>query len=173
MNRRPNRKNGFTLIEILAVVAIIIVVAGLVIGITGVVTGKMDRAKTNKELSLLNKFLDDYRNNAPPLGSNKISGIYPPDLNELFKYLDKNKNNGVDKNEDGYKLGNLVFQSDKWICYDPWGSEYVYTRQTLRTYRLGSLGPDGRAGVANLDDDGTGGVDNSTEIGLGDDVFNN
>ncbi|HET6407309.1 MAG TPA: type II secretion system protein GspG [Chthoniobacteraceae bacterium] len=60
--------HGFTLIEMITVVAVIIILAGLVISVTGLVNQKANRTKAEGEMKAFTNALDAYKND---------NGIYP------------------------------------------------------------------------------------------------
>lgn len=65
-------KAAFTLIEVMAVVTIIIILAGLVIGGIGFVTERRDREKAKVQIALISKALEEYRLDMdmyPPTGN--------------------------------------------------------------------------------------------------------
>jgi prepilin-type N-terminal cleavage/methylation domain-containing protein len=59
---------GFTLIEMITVVAIIVILAGLVISVSGLVNQKANRTKAEGEMKVIYGKLDEYKND---------NGIYP------------------------------------------------------------------------------------------------
>jgi prepilin-type N-terminal cleavage/methylation domain-containing protein len=60
--------NGFTLIEMITVVAIIVVLAGLVISVSGLVNQKANRTKAQGEMKVITTQLDVYKSD---------NGIFP------------------------------------------------------------------------------------------------
>jgi len=163
MKNRTTPQSGFTLIEILAVVAIIIIVAGLVLGISGVVTVKMDTAKAQKELVQIARHLDMYRD---------AFGTYPDESKRSDNELDKNElailANWIRTAhpDDRTSYSNLPTDVGTPIR-DPWGTPYKYFRQSQFSYRLVSFGPDGKPGIANKS------PVSKDSWGLGDDVSPN
>ena len=61
MNRCDFKKNGFTLVELLAVIAVIILLAGLVTGLSGLAASKSATAKAEAELERIKLALEEYR----------------------------------------------------------------------------------------------------------------
>ena len=129
---------AFTLIELMAVITIIVILAGLVVGGLGFVSERQAKEKARVQIALLSKGLEDYK---------LENGSYPPTGNSgnnssiLFKYLywDSNANNvGVPADTDQrIYLPELDPASSKqgWttgtagaatIISDPWGNEYRY-----------------------------------------------
>jgi len=143
--RRP-APPAFSLIEMLAVISIIVILASIVIGGMGFVTEKQAKAKAQIQMALLSKALEEYKLDL---------GVYPPTINSpkgegnskiLFKalYWDSN-NDGLgapegdapgDANQKIY-LQELdpAMNKQGWTSgkpsvttkiIDPWGNEYRY-----------------------------------------------
>jgi len=119
-------KKGFTLIEIMLVVAIIGILAAMLVprltGRTRQAKSAVARADVDVNLALA---LDLYELDI---------GEFPPDLS----YLSDNKN-GSNSWRGPYL---------KKLPKDPWGNEYVYQNpgnHSHRGYDLYSIGPDGQA----------------------------
>ena len=72
MKRKSNRHGGFTLIEIMVVILVIILLAGMVFKLMGVVGAKNEEANTKAVLQKLANALEEYR---------AIYGKYPPVYN--------------------------------------------------------------------------------------------
>ncbi|HEX6960443.1 MAG TPA: type II secretion system major pseudopilin GspG [Lacipirellula sp.] len=132
-NRRRStrvvRRAGFTLIEVLLVLIILVIIGSLAVN---VFTGTQDRASVNaakSNVSLVRGAIDRYR-----LDMNK----YPAKLDDLWT-----------KPSD-------ATTSDKWsgpymeqLKEDPWGNPYQYTAQGKHNtdkYDFWSNGPDGQSG---------------------------
>jgi general secretion pathway protein G len=64
---------AFTLIELMAVVTIIVILAGMVVGGLGYVNEKQSREKTKVQIALLSKGLEEYKLDM---------GTYPPTVNK-------------------------------------------------------------------------------------------
>jgi general secretion pathway protein G len=71
ITKRPG-KAAFTLIELMAVITIIVILAGLVIGGLGYVTDKQASSKAKLQIALISKALEEYKNDM---------GQYPPTAN--------------------------------------------------------------------------------------------
>ena len=56
-----NGRSGFTLIELMAVITIIIILAGLVVGGMGFVTERQAKEKARVQLALLSKGIEEYK----------------------------------------------------------------------------------------------------------------
>lgn len=124
---RKRLRGGFSLVEIMIVVVIIGLLAGIV---TVSVTGYMEKAKRNKarsDLSVLAGAVDAF-------------------------YLDKGRR---PDNQEGLKV--LAPQFVKVVPNDPWGRPYVYVTpgDGQRPFKIVCLGADGKAGGMGADADVT------------------
>jgi general secretion pathway protein G len=128
MRKKP-RKAGFTFLEIMVVVAILAILAGLIIPRF---TGRLEEAKKTKaavQIRELTKALEIYRldNNYYPTTEQGLKALVEkPTLDPLPKkwkqYMDK-------------------------IPKDPWSNDYVYIAPGAHgAYDLKSNGPDGEEG---------------------------
>jgi len=80
---------AFTLIELLAVIAIILLLAGLVVGGLGFARDKQDREKTKVQIALLEKALEDYKfdmGKYPGEADTPIGGDVSEQLYEVLFY---------------------------------------------------------------------------------------
>ena len=70
-------KAAFTLIELMAVITIIVILAGLVVGGLGYVTDKQAKSKANVQMALLSKALEAYKLDMGnyPLTTNSALGV--------------------------------------------------------------------------------------------------
>ncbi len=85
INTRHHRP-AFTLIELMAVIVIIVILAGLVVGGLGYVNEKQARGKAQVQIALLSKALEEYKLDM---------GQYPP-TNDLVTIV---KNKGTDNSK--------------------------------------------------------------------------
>ena len=145
-------KNFFTLIEILTVAAIIAILAGISVGVIGLINNKNAEAKTQATIKALELALGQYKadngNIYLPAGSSYLNTPMvlkveiPNDLKgTLFKYLDQKLLNSATK--DGYFV-------------DGWGRPLIYRipgKFNKTGYDLGSVGPDGKVGDGDKNDD--------------------
>ncbi|HMP90584.1 MAG TPA: type II secretion system protein GspG [Kiritimatiellia bacterium] len=114
--RKNNRNLGFTLVEILVTTAIIGILIGIVLGITGMASRKSDESRAVAEMQKISNALEAYR---------IAYGRYPANLSTL---LDASANYDVETKD--IKLT------------DPWGRDYQYERNPVGgvTFKLWSQG---------------------------------
>lgn len=127
--RRANKnRRGFTLMEIMLVLVIISILAGLTIVST---TGFLSGAKKNAaraEVSNLSQMINSYM---------LMVGTLPTSLKDLYEQ--------PSNLADPTKWDQV---SDKPIGNDPWGNEYVYTVNGNK-FEIRSNGADGQANTAD------------------------
>ncbi len=95
MKTTPRKaSSGFTLIELMAVVTIIVILAALVVGGLGYVTEKQATSKAKVQIALISKALEDYKldNGTYPLtgnttgGTNQTASLYQALFYEGYDY---------------------------------------------------------------------------------------
>ena len=144
--KTPSRRHpaAFTLIELMAVITIIVILAGLVVGGMGYVNEKQARNKAQVQIQLLSKGLEEYKmdNGTYPPTSNSSSGTgYSDDLYKALFWDSDKDNKGVGQDDDQkIYLSELDPANNKqgWISgsgagakiFDPWGKEYRYRSAT-------------------------------------------
>ena len=159
-------KHFFTLIEILTVAAIIAILAGISVGVIGLISNKNAEAKTQATIKSLELALGQYKADTGciymPKGLYEYDASGPKELNKpvvlkvtvgipdkldgtLLKYMDQ-------------KLLNSASQDDGTVRYfvDGWGRPLIYRipgKFNKTGYDLGSVGPDGKVGDGAKDDD--------------------
>jgi general secretion pathway protein G len=159
------RRAAFTLLELLAVITLIAVLAGLVLGVgrRAAETGKVVRAKA--ELAAVSAALEDYR---------RIYGDYPQtdDVANLLQALIGQRGPASGAEINGRSLlewSRYVvarpatpdtpadpFAETSAVLIDPWGRPYVYVYKvpagswTNSGFLLYSVGPDGKSAAALL-----------------------
>ena len=163
-----SRRGGFTLIEMLAVITIIVILAGLVVGSIGFVNDKKARELAKVQIALLGNALEEYKvdNGSFPVGANGLPG----DSNILYRALywdTDNDGEAVDADKDQkIYVSELDPKNNKqgWIegdragarILDPWGKEYYFRSGKLEggnanpsarnpDFDLWSAGPDGKS----------------------------
>lgn len=108
-NRTLN--TGFTLVELLTVIAIIGLLAGIVLGVAGYASRKSDQSKAVASLEQIKNALEDYR---------IANGAYPT------SYV---------------VFTNMVNAIQDMSAVDPWGNAWKYTNKSRYVYLLWSTGP--------------------------------
>ncbi|MGC4014860.1 MAG: type II secretion system protein GspG [Luteolibacter sp.] len=153
-NSNPAGRRGFTLVEMLAVVAIIVILAALVIGSMKFATEKQNISKAKIQVALLSKAIEEYKldnGSYPPSHSGTGQGE-TADLRKLL-FLD-----GRDDSTKAKKiyLGELDETSKQnWVTgsgesatiIDPWGNEYRYRSgkdSSVEGFEIWSVGKDGK-----------------------------
>jgi prepilin-type N-terminal cleavage/methylation domain-containing protein len=174
--RARRSKSGFTLIEVLIVVAIIGVLAMVLLGVVLNVIGRGDTAQVRNFVNnVMGEAISNWQqdngfgsNQFPPSPNMAPGGEYTEGNAELFKapvLEPEAANRAPYVAEDHYQRG-----VDNWgnpVFLDPWGNPYIYRnyttprmrnatarpyegRRLADTYDLISMGPDGEYGT---DDD--------------------
>lgn len=142
-------KQGFSLVELLVVMAIIAILMGIVIGISGGVTRGAAEAQAKAQIADLMMELEKYRGD---------KGQFPANWSEFRDwYVDRYP-------QTEYTLTEGSPQDP----IDPWGKTYVYHYDPSVSpfvYLIGTRGPDGRYGSEG-DDTGV------SSFGKGDDITN-
>lgn len=131
-------KPAFTLIELMAVITIIVILAGLVVAGMGFVTERQAKEKARVQIALISKALEDYKldNGNYPASPNSADGIGQSAVlfNALyFAPLEAIKAGGGEKiyladfdpvtSKQGWTTGTA---SALTKLVDPWGNEYRY-----------------------------------------------
>lgn len=123
---KRTKQNGFTLIEVLVVIAIIALLAALILGLAGNAQKSAARSKATAEIAQLESFLTDYQ---------MKYGKVPGDKDEDAVRNRTDMQNALQDEE--HALSELT---------DPWGASYNYRVTSKVTYYLWSTG-------GSLDDD--------------------
>lgn len=128
MGRPRSRQNGFTLLELLVVIVIIGLLAGLVAPRYFDQVGKSNAKIARAQIDALEKALDQYRLDV---------GRYPTTEQGLLALTSRPQN--LDRWAGPYLK--------KAVPPDPWGGRYLYKAPGEHgDYDLASLGADGQAG---------------------------
>lgn len=160
-------QRGFTLVEMLAVITIIVILAAVTVGGMGYARDKQARSQARVQIDLLSNALEEYKNvnGSYPTGGNASKG----DSNLLYRalYWDTDDNgSGADAddqqriylaelNPDNNKQGWIEGNKSNAKIVDPWGNEYLFrsgktasgqTNPSARNpdFDLWSAGPDGK-----------------------------
>lgn len=133
------QREGFTLVELLVVVAIIGILVGLIVGISGFAGRKSASAKAISDMERIKTALEEYRIQ---------NGRYYPGNNVMVT----NKTFITDVMSltfPGAKDIDTLKELSRMDGRDPWGRSYVYSNANSYAYRLWSKG----ANVTNTADD--------------------
>ena len=143
MKTNPRQaRAAFTLIELMAVITIIVILAGLVIGGMGFVTERQAKSKATVQIALLSKALEEYKLDMGtyPLTPNSTTGLQSAILFKALYWDSDNDNTGVPADLDQRiyipQLDPLTTKQG-WTSappppsattkiVDPWGIEYRY-----------------------------------------------
>ena len=131
-------KAAFTLIELLAVITIIVILAGLVVTGMGFVNERQAKEKARVQIALISKALEEYKldTGSYPATTDTATGV--GQSAELFKalYFGFNGNGPRDTNQKVYIAEfDPVTNKQGWTTgtataatkvIDPWGNEYRY-----------------------------------------------
>ena len=109
---KTSRKSGFTLVELMTVIAIMALLSALVLGLAGNAQKTAARKRAASEVEQLSSFVTDYL---------AEYGRVPSSPAALSNALA----------EANLSLSNMV---------DPWGMSYVYTNTSKQTFYLYSYG---------------------------------
>lgn len=107
---RRGKQSGFTLVELLTVIAIIALLSALILGLAGLAQRKSARSKAEAEITQLESFITDYH---------LKHGRVPPTVADLQDALAKAN----------HSLSNFT---------DPWGNPYRYQPSSQVTFYLWS-----------------------------------
>lgn len=132
-NRLTTVRAGFTLIELMVVMVILVLLAGVVSTIVVKRIDEARRAKAVADIDALEQALEQYYLH---------NGDYPTTEQGLIALREKPTSSPVPKNWDGPYV-------KKSIPSDPWGTPYIYLcpgEHNQDGFDLSSLGKDGREG---------------------------
>lgn len=160
-------RRGFTLVEMLAVIAIIAVLASIVIGSTVFVRDKQARNQARVQIDLLSNAIDEYKVDMGYYPSGGSGGKGDSKILYRALYWDSNENGAgpdTDTTQKIYiseldpksnKMGWTDGDKSEVIILDPWGNEYRYRAGKMDDgspnpkavnpdFDLWSAGPDGK-----------------------------
>lgn len=176
---KTNSRNGraaFTLVELMAVITIIVILAGLVVGGLGYVSEKQASSKAKVQIALLSKAIEEYKldmGKYPGIDTNTVaSGKISSQLYDKLFYegLEFSENPGradtpTDPKATKIYLADLNPTTSKqgWVTtsttakagepiLDPWGNQYLYRKGTNAMnpdFDLWSMGKDGKTKTTN------------------------
>lgn len=124
MKNKFSRRSGFTLVELLAVMAVIGVLAGMVLGISGYASRRADESKAMADIERIKDVLEAHRID---------TGAYP----------------SQDQFRDRIRERDRTFYDETDGLKDPWGRDYQYSREGRFRIYVYSFGPTGQG---NRDD---------------------
>lgn len=126
------RREAFTLVEMLVVMAIIMVLMGLVIGIAGASQRQAAESKAKAEMAMLIQEFEKYRAD---------NGSFPGSFSDFFAWYDE-RYQGVP-----YDLTDFQGTGTARVPVDPWGNAYRVQAPNQLIRIIESRGPDGRWGT--------------------------
>jgi len=147
-----NPKQGFSLIELLVVMAIIATLMGLVIGVSGAIQRKTAIARARAELADLMNEIEIYKSD---------NGSYPLNWDEFGSWYFTEKYSGTAYTTTDFSSTTDLLSGNPFEPLDPWGGEIRYQKNSEFLYLIGSKGPD----TSN-------GGNGSNSFGDGDDITN-
>ncbi|MBQ7252772.1 MAG: type II secretion system protein GspG [Kiritimatiellae bacterium] len=117
-------KSGFTLVELLVVISIIGILAGIVLGMSGGAQANANRKKAESEIERISAFVTSYQ-----MEYGRVPGFpqYKGSTSEATKELKKQMAGA------NHELKELT---------DPWGDSYQYRPTSEMTFCLWSFGGD-------------------------------
>jgi len=153
MKNPKQSRPGFTLIEMLVTITIIVILAGLSLGGFKFVTTKQANSQAAIQIKLLEKAIEEYKLD---------NGVYPPQgtgSNSLYTELYSKGVSDPDNNKIYLAELDPLYNKQGWTegtgtavrIFDPWGKEYIYRNP-------GTVNPDfdlmsrGQDGATNATD---------------------
>ena len=166
-----NKQKKFTLIEILAAVAILAILAGITTGIIGYVRAKTSEARTLATIEIIKVALEQYKEKYGyylPISKGNYVKFRTDAVTNVANATKDNFNQFVDYNsfiKQGTAVGNA------YEIHDGYGKDsyiwYCYPGKVNKgSYDLGSLGADKKSG------DGGASTPDAASFGAGDDITN-
>lgn len=139
----PQLSPGFTLIEVLVVIAVVAVLAAITLSISGGAREKAAQDRARSELAVLSTALERYR---------AVYGSYPQDEQNpvaLFQALSgtRTPSGAIDDRAPFITAAGLVLNDTADAIVDPWNQPYGYvpfSSGVRQGFRLYSVGPDGK-----------------------------
>jgi len=133
---------GFSLVELLVVVAVVGILAAITLSIAGGARERAARERASAELAIIATALEQYRT---------VHGAYPQITGEGTRLLEAltgrlTPNGASDDRPPFLTLDGLTLDDAGTQLVDPWDQPYFYTfyRSGVRTgYLIYSIGPDG------------------------------
>jgi general secretion pathway protein G len=126
-SRSQESRGGFTLVEILLVVAILGILAGVAVVSLKGRTKTANIAATRTSIQAVQTAIDVYETD---------NGVYPGSLQSLLTKGSENNWNGP-------------YMRDGRMPKDAWGAEFQYAVGSDGNYKITSAGPDGQMGTGD------------------------
>ncbi|MCX7009579.1 MAG: type II secretion system protein GspG [Kiritimatiellaeota bacterium] len=145
------RKTGFTMVELLAVITIIMILAGLVLGAAAWAGRKADLGRCQARMQIIKNALEDYKLDYGKYYQQPAAGPVP--YAALFTTP---LNTGRPTGEKRPYLTETNFVNSSSQLMDPWGVYFRYQApgtHNKATYDLWSFGPNGVDDSANTTSD--------------------
>ncbi len=157
--KQHSTQHVFTLVEMLTVIGVIVVLAGMTLGVVGYINTKAAMNKTEANIKKLEIALEMYKKSTgyyvQSTGTDTGFKITPTDT-ELIKCIDYQ---AMYPNDIDHTTNKVL---------DGWGGTIYYRcpgSKNTSTFDLGSMGSDGEYG-------NKAGKTDTTKLGLGDDICN-
>ena len=133
----PTRRSGFTLVELIVVIVVVGVLAGITISLSAGARARAATDRARAELAVLAAALESYhasRGQYPQTasGAGLLDALAGPETPRPF-----------------ITVAAFTLSENETQIVDPWGNAYVYApfvSGSRRGFHLHSLGPDGAAG---------------------------
>lgn len=153
-NSNPAGRRGFTLVEMLAVVAIIVILAALVVGGMKYATEKTNTNKAKIQVALLSSAIEQYKIDTgsypasqSPTGENESANLRKLLFLDARDDPNKAKKMYLAQLEETDKQGWITGTGDSAKITDPWGNEYRYRAGKAavnQDFDVWSIGKDGK-----------------------------
>ncbi len=147
LKRACRRKDGLTLVELMAVTMVMAIIAGIVLGIAGYASRRADESRAQANLQVLRTLLDAYRLEYGQYPSEALSSWDGSDEEtvgwaNIFGPVDL-------KDTDSWQPIDWRDHVDAVRYFDPWGRPYHYARSGRFSFDLFSHGPTGAGNTAD------------------------
>jgi len=116
-------KSAFTLVELLTVIAIIAILAGMILGVAGLATRKSDHSRAVADMEKIKNAMEEYRVAYGSYPTNTVENNSSNWVSVLWK---RNRPFLVMK---GWNDTSVVYQAA-----DPWGNDYRYYHSAVSPY---------------------------------------
>ena len=155
------RKRTFTLIELLAAIGIVAILAAITIGGLSFATAKADYSKTQSIIEKFGVALENFKSDYGHYPVQKTAGDLDTSTSDWDKFTNKNNDN---------KINRPYFEGEAGVIEDAYGEplQYQYpnsvdSRHTTK-YALWSKGKDKKSGASGTDTSANAGEKGSDDI---------